>query len=184
MKRLFFFFSLSACLVLAVLTCSSPADARGKKPVVILPDGARVTVDHLADGDTITVLTADGIKVKVRVQGIDCPESGHNPKCDKKGKEACSLEIPKGQKAKSRAVELLKQGAKITLQSDTPGQKLGTDRYGRTLAFVRLADGRDFGLILVKEGLCQDYSWKYPHAREREYRKAQQPNTAPPPTPK
>lgn len=30
--------------------------------------------------------------------------------------------------------------------------------------YVRLDDGRDFGLVLVT-GLCEDFSWKYPHPR-------------------
>ena len=38
---------------------------------------------------------------------------------------------------------------------------------------VRMADGRDFGLVMVQEGLCEDFGWKYPHRKGKEYRKAQ-----------
>ena len=31
---------------------------------------------RVADGDTITVLTSDQEQIKIRLQGIDCPEGG------------------------------------------------------------------------------------------------------------
>ena len=33
---------------------------------------------NVADGDTITVLTAENQQVKIRLYGIDCPESGQD----------------------------------------------------------------------------------------------------------
>lgn len=46
------------------------------------------------------------------------------------------------------------------------------DRYGRTLAYLTKADGVDFGLEMLTEGLCADYSAKYPHPRQDAYRAA------------
>jgi Staphylococcal nuclease homologue len=44
------------------------------------------------------------------------------------------------------------------------------DRYGRVLAYVRLPDGSDLGLTLLREGLCADATASYPHPRTAQYR--------------
>ncbi len=38
---------------------------------------------------------------------------------------------------------------------------------------MRLDDGRDYGLVMVRGGHCEDFGWKYPHPRSKEYMKAQ-----------
>ncbi|MFH1177693.1 MAG: thermonuclease family protein, partial [Acidobacteriota bacterium] len=48
------------------------------------------------------------------------------------------------------------------------------DVFDRPLRYVRLADGRDFGLVMIQEGFCADYGWKYTHPRGAEYAKAQE----------
>lgn len=132
-------------------------------------DGAapvQATVDHVVDGDTIWVRTSAG-RTDIRVLGIDCPESKHNAKCERGGQAVCDLDVPKGKAATIRAKELLAVGAKVTIE---PGKKgFSRDRYGRTLAYVRLADGADYGLQLLKERRCSDFTWKYPHPRGAEY---------------
>ena len=36
-----------------------------------------------------------------------------------------------------------------------------------------LPDGKELGLTLISEGLCEDFSHLYPHPRQAEYLKAQ-----------
>lgn len=126
-------------------------------------------VVRVIDGDTLVVVD-DGVRT-VRVLGIDCPEAHANAKCwrdEEMGHGACLANLPLGRAAAARARELL-VGQLVTLEPSVPGAKLLRDRYGRTLAYVRLEDGRDFGLAMVTEGYCADFGWKYPHPRGAEY---------------
>jgi micrococcal nuclease len=88
----------------------------------------------VSDGDTLTVLTAERRQVKIRLAGIDAPESGQDF----------------GQSAKQTAPEL-SFGKTVTI---TERDK---DRYGRTVADVVLPDGRDMGREMVGQG----YAWHY-----------------------
>jgi len=87
----------------------------------------------VSDGDTITVLKADKTSVKIRLEGIDCPE----------GKQDF------GTRAK-QATSQLCYGKKVRVR------KSGEDRYGRTLAMVYVGD-----LCLNKELLRQGMAWHY-----------------------
>jgi len=134
--------------------------------------GQKVKVKWIYDGDTVLVSSDTQDKIKVRIIGIDCPESHNNDKCKRdgqNGRKGCNWQIPRGKKAKKRAIQLLKNKS-VTLECDG---KCKSGSYGRKLRYIRIPDGRDFGLQLIKEGLCEDFSWKYPHAKQKEYRKAQ-----------
>jgi micrococcal nuclease len=85
------------------------------------------------DGDTITVLT-DRTPVKVRLFGIDRPETGQDF----------------GSRAKLATSELA-FGKVVTV---VPRHK---DRYGRTVAEVVLPDGRILNHELVRRGLAWWY---------------------------
>lgn len=88
----------------------------------------------VSDGDTMTVLTAEKKQVKIRLVGIDAPESGQDF----------------GQRAKQAASELA-FGKSVTIRP------LDTDRYGRTVAEVLLPDGRSLNQEMVRSG----YAWRY-----------------------
>jgi micrococcal nuclease len=85
------------------------------------------------DGDTITVLTKDKRSIKVRLYGIDAPESNQ----------------PYGYKAKQRLSELV-FGKRVRVETH------GTDRYRRTLGVVYLND-KDINAQMVSEGLAWAY---------------------------
>lgn len=87
-------------------------------------------VVRISDGDTIGVLYG-GKEVRVRLWGIDAPESGQ----------------PYGRAAKKLASELC-FGQTVTVDVRD------TDRYGRAVALVRLADGRILNHELVAHGLA------------------------------
>lgn len=114
---------------------------------------------RVIDGDTIEV-SSEGGPVKIRLIGVDCPESRRNAKCAREG--GCEAQLPAGLKAKARTEELTR--ARIRLEG-----KGGKDKYGRTLAYVRTGEGKDLGLVLIQEGLCASTGSKYPHLRSREY---------------
>lgn len=81
-----------------------------------------------------------------------------------------TLRSPKGRQATKLAKTYLHPGDSVTLEPGDHGFK--TDRYRRTLAYIRMSDGKDFGLSMIMSGLCQDYGWKYPHPRMELYRVA------------
>ena len=90
-------------------------------------------VVKISDGDTATVLTEDFQQVKVRLNGIDTPES----------KQAF------GTKAKEALGEMI-MGKQVSIL-DT-----GKDRYKRTLGFVRV-DGVDVNAAMIQSG----FAWHY-----------------------
>ena len=110
------------------------------------------TVVRVVDGDTLHVRRG-GADVTVRLLGIDCPEShrNRNRHCAKHA-GGCEAELPRGQAAAERARELLRPGDQVALEDVA-----GVDRYGRTLARVRLGDGRDYGELMLREGWCPRY---------------------------
>jgi endonuclease YncB( thermonuclease family) len=107
-----------------------------------VPDNAAVAADSwgarvvsVADGDTITVEpAAGGDRVKVRLWGIDAPESKQ----------------PYGQAAKG----FVNNAVLFKRVSITPVDK---DRYGRTVALVTLDNGAVLQEVLLLEGLAWVY---------------------------
>ncbi len=96
------------------------------------PFDARVV--GITDGDTITVLYGT-TQVKVRLNGIDCPEK----------RQAF------GARAKQLTSELA-FGKTVTVRPT------GKDRYGRTLGEVILPDGRVLNQELVAAGMAWHYT--------------------------
>lgn len=97
--------------------------------------GSGPTNTCVVDGDTIW---QDG--EKIRIMGYDTPEPTTN---------ICGgdVEVQLAHRASDRLVQLLTNG---TMEIE----RHGTDRYGRTLAVIRV-DGDDVGDILVTEGLAR-----------------------------
>lgn len=84
----------------------------------------------VADGDTITVLHGRKSE-KIRLYGIDCPEKRQDF----------------GRRAKKETSDLVFGKTVLVV----PRAK---DRYGRTVAVAKLADGRNVNHLLVERGLC------------------------------
>src|SRR5215813_12626938 len=85
----------------------------------------------IADGDTLTVLTADKTQHRIRLWGIDAPETGQDY----------------GSRAKQAASELA-FGKQVTIRPRD------TDRYGRTVAEVILPDGTSMNREMVRRGMA------------------------------
>ena len=90
-------------------------------------------VVSVADGDTITVLTADKQQIKVRLSSVDTPEGGQ----------------AYGQKAKNFTSSMVFK-KNVTIHPET------TDKYGRTVAMVYV-DGKNLNEQIVANG----YGWVY-----------------------
>lgn len=84
---------------------------------------------------------------KIRLLDIDAPES-HRSSCEK--------ELIAGLRAKARLLELVSVKPVAIIRCEEHGQEC-EDRFGRTLARIRLADGREAGAVLIGEGLALKY---------------------------
>ncbi|WP_140847988.1 thermonuclease family protein [Paracoccus sp. FO-3] len=91
------------------------------------------------DGDSIRLGTTRQSEA-VRIFNIDAPEI--EGQCLYESGLALQSKIRLAELLKGRRVEILRQG---------------TDRYGRTLAAIRV-EGRDVGDILVSEGLARTWA--------------------------
>ncbi|WP_165234732.1 thermonuclease family protein [Aquisphaera insulae] len=91
----------------------------------------------VSDGDTLTVLVAGNREVKVRLYGIDAPETAQDF----------------GSRAKQAASEM-SFGQQVTVR------EVDRDRYGRTVGEVILPDGRSLGKEMVRAGLAW-WFWRY-----------------------
>jgi len=105
-------------------------------------------VKYIIDGDTFVadILVTDKIQVKsvsVRLRNVDTPEIHGN----------CDYEIEHANIAKERLAELIPEESIVELEN------IKDDKYpNRIDANVFDANGKDVGLILVKEKLGRAYS--------------------------
>lgn len=105
-----------------------------------------MTVTRVVDGDTVVVSTGETL----RLIGMDTPET-----VDPRKPVQCF-----GREASARARALL-AGAPVRLELDpTQGRR---DQYGRTLAYVWLADGRLFNEVMIAEGFAHEYTYELPY---------------------
>jgi micrococcal nuclease len=111
----------------------------------------RASVVSVVDGDTFEVLMPGGGKEKIRLIGVDCPESGRNPKLYRDARDG-GRPVEEILKAGMLATEfvrsVLKPGDTVDLEYDVQAR----DRYGRLLAYVFMPDGRMLNRLLLEEG--------------------------------
>lgn len=100
--------------------------------------GRLVTVTRVVDGDTFWADDGSPKGIKIRLTGIDAPESRRSFK-----KEAGYF----GAASKAYLAKLL-HNRQVTLETDINPK----DRYGRTLAYVYLPDGTFVNAEMVKQG--------------------------------
>ncbi len=137
-----------ALLALLTSTCSDDRLARAG------PGEPRL-VERAVDGDTLLLEGGE----RVRLIGVDTPESVDPRRpVERYGKRAA--EFTKG----------LVEGRRVRLESDRG--TLARDRYGRTLAYVYLPDGRMLNLELLREGYAVAYT-RFPFVRMAEFRSAE-----------
>ncbi|MDW8032325.1 MAG: thermonuclease family protein [Aquificaceae bacterium] len=114
-------------------------------------------VTRVVDGDTFQCRLGSGEEVKVRLVGIDTPESSPNPKArreSERGGRSMEEIIRMGKEAKRFTENHLRSGERVYLEFDLQR----TDRYGRLLAYVWLSDRKMLNELLVREGYAQVYT--------------------------
>ena len=97
------------------------------------------------DGDTIRCG-----QERVRIANIDAPELQGSPRCDKRRGTDDWCDYAAGEAARAALARLFARGPVLI-------ERLGTDRYGRTLAAVTV-NGTDAGAYLIGRGLAR--AWR------------------------
>jgi len=110
-----------------------------------------VHIVRVVDGDTVDVDIDLGFKIqlkdeRVRIMGIDTPESRTSDKVEKLF----------GLAAKNRLYQLLEKDAKLITTEDKDGEDM-KGKFGRILGDFRAADGRLVTEIMIEEGHCVPY---------------------------
>lgn len=130
------------------------------------PVVATATVLKVVDGDTIDIVDDVRGRLRIRLLGIDTPETkkpGYTVGCW--GPQATDF-------AKSTLL-----GQRVTFVTD-PSQGMH-DRYGRTLAYLVRADGWDYSVEAARAGAAHSYVYHgKPSARAGEIGAAEQEATA------
>lgn len=143
--------------MVAVLGATTACDPGEVRSAVDLAASQRLTVTNVVDGDTVDL--SDG--QRVRLLGIDTPETvepGKPVECW--GPEATAF---------ARSMLLNKP---VTATGD-PTQD-AVDRYGRTLAYLTLDDGRDYSTIAAGAGMARAYTYIRPVQRAPQIEAAEQ----------
>lgn len=133
-------------------------------------------VERVVDGDTF-VITVNGREEKVRLIGIDTPESRVNEKAGRDarrtGKDTRTI-VALGKEAKRFVEKLVPVGSVVRIETDAQER----DKYGRLLAYVYLADGRMVNEEIILAGYAAPMTYPpnvrhevrfraaYRHARE------------------
>ncbi|MGA6992441.1 MAG: thermonuclease family protein [Candidatus Deferrimicrobiaceae bacterium] len=125
-RAVLFLFAFVILLGSSVSSCASPRTVEGE-------------VTRVIDGDTVTLTTREGTKLRVRLYGIDAPEVRHEEMAGQ----------PYGKEAK-QALTALALGRRVTVEI------VDIDAYRRTVGIVRRS-GADINLSMVRSG----YAWAY-----------------------
>ncbi len=111
-------------------------------------------VTKIVDGDTLYCEKSDKNEIKIRLIGIDAPESYKTAKAYRDAERSDkSIEKIKemGDMSKAYISSTIKTGDRVTLELDVQTE----DKYGRTLAYIYLPDGDMLNELMVKEGFAQ-----------------------------
>jgi micrococcal nuclease len=133
-----------------------------------MPPGVQgpFTVIKVVDEDTIWV--DNGGPMKIRMIGVDTPESVD----PRKPVQCFALE------ASAQAKTIL-GGQSVYLETD-PSQDT-YDKYGRTLAYVWTTSGRLFNLDMITDGFAYEYTYDLPYHYQADFKAAQNDARAPKP---
>mgnify|MGYP000418649750 FL=1 len=101
-----------------------------------LPSLPHIVVERVIDGDTVELSQAVNGLTRVRIAGIDTPETS---------RAQCKRERDRGFEAKGYAAALLE--GQVVVVTPSPAK----DRYGRLLARLEVS-GRDYGQTMIARG--------------------------------
>ncbi len=110
----------------------------------------KTTITRIIDGDIIQALYG-GVEKRIRLIGIDSPESRVNRKAKKYAnmdEHDIKTIIEMGKEAKAYVDGLVKRGDLITIEFDVQKR----DKYGRLFCYVYLSNGKMLNGEIVKAG--------------------------------
>jgi len=113
-------------------------------------------VIKVVDGDTFNV-KVDGYTVKVRLIGVDTPET-----VDPRKVVQCF-----GKEASSMAKQLLTKHT-VTLDTDPTQEK--SDKYGRLLAYVHNDEDIFINSYMIEKGYAHEYTYNIPYKYQKEFK--------------
>jgi micrococcal nuclease len=134
----------TACILVVLMV----AAILGSATATADPTVTTALVLKIVDGDTIDIRDDDRGRLRVRILGIDTPETkkpGYTVGCW--GPEATEF---------AKATML---GQRVALVTD-PTQD-ATDRYGRTLAYLVRGDGWDYSVEAARAGTAHSYVYAH-----------------------
>ncbi|MQF99198.1 MAG: nuclease [SAR202 cluster bacterium] len=125
-------------------------------PVTIKTDATEsVKVSRVIDGDTFEVLFGSGEMDRVRLLGIDTPETFSSNKADEyNGITDIECLDSWGEKATIFAQDIL-EDKEVKLIADDLSDRRGY--YDRLLSYIEI-DGKDFGVLLLEGGYARVYT--------------------------
>ena len=123
----------AASFISALALAGCQPDMSGLAPPA-LEWGPLEQVVHVVDGDTADVKLFDGSQIRVRVLGIDTPETV---------KPDAPVQCW-GPEASQWAHQIL-DGAQVRLAMDPAAGDV--DKFGRSLRYIALADGTDYSVL-------------------------------------
>lgn len=115
---------------------------------------------EVIDGDTVDVRLENGREERLRLIGLNTPETK-----DPRRPVECF-----GREASAKAKELL-DGKRVEIEAD-PSQG-NQDRYGRLLRYVWLPNGRNFAEVMIREGYGHEYTYRLPYKHQERFKAAE-----------
>lgn len=125
-----------------------------------LSEESLFTVSKIIDGDTLEVTDESGEILKIRLIGIDTPET-KDPRSDVE----CF-----GTEASEKAIELL-VGKNVYLLSDKSQDD--KDKYDRYLRYVVREDGHFFNLNMIALGYANEYTYQVPYQFQSKFKEVE-----------
>ena len=120
---------IAAALTLTVTLLMACTTSAGQAPT----KEVRGRIVRVTDGDSVTLLDTDNTRIKIRLSGIDAPES----------------RMPYGQAAQAHL-------AGLVLNKEVVAVVHKLDRYGRTVATLWIGS-KDINLTMVQAGMAWHY---------------------------
>lgn len=124
------------------------------------------TVNRVIDGDTVDFMIESGILERVRILGVDTPET--SPAQNKAGEynDITNIEcLDSWGDSATRFAKGVLENKYAKLIGDSVSDE--RDYYDRLLAYLEIG-GKDFGLILLENGYARAYR-KYDYIRKEQY---------------
>lgn len=135
-------------------------------PILIAACAHSVTVTRAVDGDTLALSNGK----KIRLIGVDTPESFDNAKLarDSKATGQPSSEMQRLGKQSTEYTQSLVAGKRVRLEYGRERK----DKYGRTLAYVFLTDGKMLNREIIRQGFGCFYG-RFPFSYKQDFKAVQ-----------